>query len=46
MGMAQQASADLAFCTFPAALRIVLASLVDNFFPEQTSNGDLQALFW
>lgn len=45
-GMSQQASADLAFCTFPAALRIALASWVDNFFPEQTSGGDLQGLQW
>lgn len=45
-GMPQQASADPAFCTFHAAVRIVLASLVDNFFPEQTSGGDLQGLPW
>lgn len=39
MDTLQWASADPVFCTFPAALRIVLASLFDNFFPEQTPGG-------
>lgn len=44
-GTAQQASADPAFLTFPAAAGIVLASSVD-FFPAQASDGDVQGLPW
>lgn len=44
MGVPQKVSVDPLFCTFPAALRIIWASLVDSSFLEQRSCGDLQVI--